>query len=118
MVEATQAAAPSGYVPSEAERALITIHLGDAAMLDKGYNANITLKKEEAEKRTELITEIEYDFQLALNKGDYYIGKAVVNFYLTKRPEAGELFLNFQSVAIADLLINDKLLSGDNIFVD
>lgn len=118
MVEATQSAAPSGYVPSEAERALITIHLGDAAMLDKGYNANITLKKEEAEKRAELISEIEYDFQLALNKGDFYIGKAVVNFYLTKRPEAGELFLNFQSVAIADLLINDKLLSGDNIFVD
>lgn len=51
MVESTQA----GYVPSEAERALITIHLGDAAMLDKGYNANITLKKEEAEKRCELL---------------------------------------------------------------
>jgi hypothetical protein len=95
MVENTSTEASAGYVPSEVERALITIHLGDAAMLDKGYSANITLKKEEAEKRCELISEIEYDFQLALNKGDYYIGKAVINFYLLKKPEAGELFLNF-----------------------
>ena len=50
MVEPTAVAA-SGYVTSEVERALITLHLGDAPMLDKGYNANITLKKEEAEKR-------------------------------------------------------------------
>jgi hypothetical protein len=45
MVESIQPAAAPGYVPSEAERALISIHLGDAAMLDKGYNANITLSK-------------------------------------------------------------------------
>jgi hypothetical protein len=93
MVEPT-AVVETGYVPSEVERALITLHLGDAPMLDKGYNANITLKKEEAEKRCELVSEIEYDFQLALNKGDYYIGKAVVNFYLTSKPEPGQLFLN------------------------
>jgi len=49
-------------VPAEAELALISLHLGGAAMLDKSYNASILLKKEEAEKRAKLISEIEYDF--------------------------------------------------------
>ena len=60
MVEATQAS--TGYVPAEAELAMINLHLGGAAMLDKSYNASILLKKEEAEKRAKLISEIEYDF--------------------------------------------------------
>ena len=40
------------------------------------------------------MTEIEYEFQLALQKGNYYLGKASVNFYLLKEPQMGELFLN------------------------
>ncbi len=73
---------PAGYIPSPEVRALITKHLGDVVTLDSGYNKNVTLKQTEAKKRDELVSEIEYDFQLALNKGNHYLGKAVVNFYL------------------------------------
>jgi hypothetical protein len=47
---------------------------------------------------------------LALNKGDYYLGKAVINFYLKEQPKEKELFLDFQALAIADLAINDDLV--------
>jgi aminopeptidase N len=29
-----------------------------------------------------LISNVEYDFCLALHKGDYYLGNAVINFYV------------------------------------
>lgn len=46
------------------------------------------------------------------------MGKAVINFYLKKLPNEGELFLDFQGVAISDLAINDKKLSGSSLFSD
>ena len=95
------------FTPSEAERSLIQTHLGLDATVDKGYKATVLLKQEQAEKRKSLVSDIEYDFQLALNKGDYYLGKAVINFYLVKAPEKDELFLNFQAMAIANLTVND-----------
>jgi len=95
------------FTPSEAERSLIQTHLGLDAIVDKGYKATVLLKKEQAEKRKELISDIEYDYQLALNKGDHYLGKAVINFYLNKEPAKDELFLNFQAIAVAGLTIND-----------
>lgn len=91
------------YVPSDESKALITKHLGLQATLDPGYNKSVTLKKSEAERRRELVGEIEYDFQLALNKGSHYLGKAVVNFYLKEEPKDGELFLNFQAMALCNL---------------
>jgi len=54
-----------------------------------------------------LVQEIEYDFQLALNKGDYYLGNAVINFYLKGAPNNGELFLDLQAMAVAELQINE-----------
>jgi len=63
--------------------------------LNKSYSAPVCLKKSEAEMRASLVTEIEYDFQLALNTGEHYLGKAVINFYLRKRPEPDQLFLDF-----------------------
>ena len=58
MVDAKQ----QGYDPSNETRSLVVKHLGDKAHFDSGYNKNITLKKTEAEKRFELVNEIEYDF--------------------------------------------------------
>ena len=55
-----------------------------------------------------MIQEIEYDFQLALNKGEYYIGNAVINFYLKEAPNNGELFVDFQAMAISELSINEE----------
>jgi hypothetical protein len=71
-----------GYEPTSETRAIVAKHLGDGAYFDSGYNKNITLKKGEAERRFQLVSEIEYDFQIAINKGTHYMGKAVVNFYL------------------------------------
>lgn len=108
----------NAYQPSDKEKQLVAQHLGAAALYDAGYKASVTLSKAEAMVRHGLVSDIEYDFQLALNKGEQYLGKAVVNFYLNKEPQHGELFLNLQSVAIADLVINDKHISADNIFKD
>ena len=79
MVEASDQA---GFRPNENEQALILQHLGDEAIVDEKFKATVTLSRTQAEKREELVQEIEYDFQLALNKGDYYLGNAVINFYL------------------------------------
>ena len=93
-------------------------HFGDKAHYDTGYNKNITLRRTEAEKRFELVKEIEYDFQIAINKGDHYMGKAVVNFYLKDTPSDGDLWIDFQAIAISDLMINDKKLNGNDVYQD
>ena len=44
-----------------------------------------------------------------MRKGNYYLGNAVINFYLTKLPKNDtDLFVNSQALAVADLLINDR----------
>ena len=109
MVEANAEVKTDEYTPSEAEQLLITKHLGDHAIVDKKYKATVVLSREQADKRRSLIREIEYDFQLALQKGDYYLGNAVINFYLKEAPSNDEdLFINSQALAVADLRINDR----------
>ena len=85
-------------------------------MMDTGFRSSVHLKKTEAEIRSKLVSEIEYDFQLALNKGSHYLGKAVINFYLHSQPEPGQLFLDFHCMAITDLCINDTLIQQSNSF--
>ena len=96
MVEATQENKTDDYTPSEEEQILITKFLGDAAIVDKKFKQTVVLTLEQAEWRKSIIQEIEYDFQLALQKGNYYLGNAVINFYL-KRPLTNNdkpLFIN------------------------
>lgn len=69
--------------------------MGDDAVVDPGYKGSYLLSQVEAEKRAEVVSDIEYDFQLALRKGEYYLGNAVINFYVNREPQVGELFLNF-----------------------
>jgi hypothetical protein len=42
------------FTPSEAELSIIQTHLSLEAIVDKGYQATVLLKKEQAEKRKEL----------------------------------------------------------------
>jgi hypothetical protein len=42
-----------------------------------------------------------------LKKGDYYVGNAVINFYVNRDPKEGELFINSNALAISKLTIND-----------
>ena len=108
MVEANEDVKSDDYTPSEQEQLLIVKHLGEAAIVDKKYKSTVVLSREQAAKRRSLIREIEYDFQLALQKGDHYLGNAVINFYLNSLPSNDtELFINSQALAIADLQIND-----------
>jgi hypothetical protein len=86
--------------------------------VDPGYKKTINISKEEAEKRSTIVTEIEYDFQLAIMKGDYYFGKAVINFYVEKEPADGELFIELQSLAISNLLVNDDVQKPEDCFID
>lgn len=63
-------------------------------------------------RREELVSDVEYKFALALNKGDYYLGQAKITFYLKSMPaNDDELFLNFQTKAVSNLMINDHVLT-------
>ena len=114
MVESSQNSA--AFKPSDEEQELITQHLGPDAIVDEQFKNNPTLTKEQAERRCQLIEDVEYDFQLALKKGDYYLGKAVINFYLKSMPGKNELFLSSQAMAIGELMINDKEKKGNECF--
>jgi hypothetical protein len=46
-------------------------------------------------KRSEAVSEVEYNCKLALLKGNYYFGKAEINFYLEKEVSNGEVFVEF-----------------------
>jgi len=106
------------FDPSGDEKILLVKHLSENIMIDPGFKKNAILTEEEAKIRAKLITEIEYEFQLALQKGNYFLGKASINFYLLSEPKAGELFLNLQAIAISDLMINDIEIKDQGAFVD
>ena len=110
MVEANkQDAKNDEFQPSDQERVLLVKHLGNDYRVDPKFKTTVVLSKTEANTRKSLIKEIEYDYQLALQKGDYYLGNAVINFYLVRTPANDtELFINLQALAVADLTINDR----------
>jgi len=66
MVEANEENKTSDYTPSDEEQLLILKHLGDGAIVDKKFKSTVVLSREQADKRRSFITEIEYDYQLAL----------------------------------------------------
>jgi hypothetical protein len=86
--------------------------------VDPGYKKTVNISKEEADKRSKIVTEIEYDFQLAILKGTHYFGKAVINFYVEKEPTDGELFIELQTLCISNLLVNDEPLKAEDYFKD
>jgi hypothetical protein len=95
------------FGPTENEKMLMHKRLGEGAFVDPGYKGSFLLSKVEAERRHEIVSDIEYDFQLALQKGEYYLGNAVINFYVRRMPQPGELFLNCNALAASHLTIND-----------
>ena len=106
MVEETKI---EDYQLTAEEQLLVTKHLGEGHIVDKKFKSTVVLKKEQAEWRKSIIQEVEYDFALALQKGDYYLGNAVINFYLKRQLVDSDppLFINSQALAIAGLTIND-----------
>ena len=104
------------FGPTEIEKKYMFTYLGEDAVVDPGFKGSFLLSKVEAEQREKIISDIEYDFQLALKKGEYYLGNAVINFYVNKMPEQGELFLNCNALAISRLTINDKLGTITDVF--
>ena len=80
----------------------------DEVIIDPHYNANLVLTEQEAKKRAELISDIEYTFSLALKKGENYFGQAEINFYLERLPSTDdELFVNSNALAVSELTINE-----------
>ena len=104
------------FGPTEAEKRIILKNLGDDAVVDPGYKGSYLLSQVESEKRAEVVSDIEYDFQLALRKGEYYLGNAVINFYVNREPQANELFLNCNALAVSQLIINDQHMTIDAVF--
>jgi hypothetical protein len=74
------------------------------------------LSKVEVERRKEIASDIEYDYQLALQKGEYYLGNAVINFYVNREPAQGELFLNSNALAVSHLTVNDQAVDANVAF--
>jgi hypothetical protein len=107
MVESNDAKG-SVFTLSENERKIMLKHLGEGSVVNQDYKQVVALSKVENDKRHEIASDIEYDFQLALQKGDYYLGNAVINFYVNRLPQHGELFLNCNALAISHLTVNDK----------
>ena len=115
MVEAAKE--PEAFKLSEKESALALQHLGDELLIDPKYKATCELTEVEAERREQLVSEVEYSYQLALKKGDYFLGSASVNFYLADGElKDGELFLNFNGLAVADLTINDEEVKDKEVY--
>jgi hypothetical protein len=106
----------AAYKLTDEEMNLCQQHLGKNIIFDPNYKQQVHLQQSEAQTRSQLVSEIEYDFQLALNVGNYYLGKAVVNFYLHKLPEGRQLFLDLNCIAITDFCVNDALVSTQNCF--
>jgi hypothetical protein len=75
---------------------LITKYLGtEGVIIDAGYKGSVLLKETQAQRRKELVSDIEYTFSLALNHGSNYLGQAKICFYLEALPvNDEELFIN------------------------
>lgn len=104
------------FGPTEAEKKLMLKHLGETASVDPEYKASVLLSKVEVERRKEIASDIEYDYQLALQKGEYYLGNAVINFYVNREPAQGELFLNSNALAVSHLTVNDQAVDANVAF--
>jgi len=106
----SEATSRTGYQPTPAQDEILKKFFNpENTIVDPHYNsANICLSRVEAERRAELVSDIEYTFSLALKKGDNYLGQAEINFYLEKLPETNEeLFLNSNALAVCELTINE-----------
>jgi hypothetical protein len=104
------------FGPTENEKKLMLKHLGDDAHVDSGYKGNFLLSKVEADKRKEIVSDIEYEFQLALQKGEYYLGNAVINFYVNRLPQENELFINCNALAVSHLMVNDQNVATNAVY--
>lgn len=64
------------FVPSDAQMDIIKKHFSmEDVIIDTAYNSNhICLSQIEATRRAQLVSDIEYNFSLALKKGDNYLG--------------------------------------------
>ena len=64
------------FAPSEAQMEIIKKHFSmEDVIIDSGYNSvHVCLSQVEATRRAQLVSDIEYNFSLALKKGDNYLG--------------------------------------------
>lgn len=75
------------------------------------------LTEAEAARRAELVSDVEYTFNLALKKGNDYLGQAEINFYLEKLPANNdELFINSMALAVSELTINEESKTDSKYF--
>ena len=102
------------------EQALITKYLGtEGVIIDSNFKSTAVLKETEAHRRKELISDVEYQFALALKHGDHYLGQASITFYLEQHPvNDEELFIESQALAIAELRINGTSVSDPTSFIN
>lgn len=97
---------------------LIEQHLGTVGVIqDANFKTTGNLKQTQAERRKELVSDVEYKYSLALRKGDHYLGQADVKFYLEKLPANDtDIFLNSHALAVAYLRVNGHHLTDPTYF--
>jgi hypothetical protein len=81
----------------------------EETIVDPDYNStHVCLTEQESIQRAALVSDIEYTYSLALNRGDFYLGQAEISFYLERIPDTDtELFLNCNALAVNELSINE-----------
>jgi hypothetical protein len=94
-------------------QAAVQMESQQSASLQQGNDNQLTLVQ--AQMRSSLVSNVEYEVQLSLPKGPTYFGKAAVTFNLTTVPNPSEqpLFLDFFGTDVANLNINGKAIQGE-----
>lgn len=84
---------------------------------DSAYEQKHSISLATAEYRERFISDVSYQVDLTLPKGEWYAGNIGVSFTLKQLPTQ-ELFLDFRGVKIGHLTINGEPVTQANIFRD
>jgi len=80
---------------------------------DKTYEQNIPMTLVNAEFRASIVTNVTYDVELALPKGENFFGRCIISFDMKEVPSK-KFYLDFRGLKIADLKINGNAIENAN----
>ena len=89
-----------------------------AIFTDDTYENNGFVTRQNAEFRGSIVSDCSYDITVALPRGDFFWGHAIIKFALSSVP-AKFFFLDFRGIKISNLIINDYPVDqSEEVFKD
>ena len=79
------------------------------------HEKNTFIARDDALYREKHVSEVQYNVDLSLPKGEVYGGKITINFNLKHHP-AQDLFLDFRGVQVAGYKVNGISVQGEKLF--